>query len=371
MTNIEWTDKTWNPVAGCARVSEGCRNCYAEVMAARHVLMSRAHGRESPYLPVVDAERRRWTRRFITLPERLADPLSWRKPARVFVNSMSDLFGEGVPFEFVAAVFGVMAATPRHTYQVLTKRPARMLEFFAWIEEKAPKASLDGHRKDLCTIKAMDVVVRDADLRRLSWGGNEAWPLPNVWLGVSVEDQRAADERIPLLLQAPAAVRFLSCEPLLGPVDLSPWLFADGCNDIDEAPPKSHCSGCGERVVILRGAVTCGCCVEGPEPADVTPLDWIIVGGESGPNARSCHVSWVRAIVRQGAEAKAPVFVKQFGARPDFITPLAGGGQTIESMLRHGEYDPDPIVLDDRKGGDPSEWPEDLRVRQWPREVMP
>lgn len=119
-SSIEWTDKTWNPVAGCKMVSPGCTNCYAQTMAKRLQAMAEAKGdTASPYLRVVD-DRGKWTGRFETVPARLADPLGWRKPARVFVNSMSDLFGEGVPFEYIAAVFGVMAATPRHTYQVLT-----------------------------------------------------------------------------------------------------------------------------------------------------------------------------------------------------------------------------------------------------------
>lgn len=324
---IEWTDKTWNPVRGCAKVSAGCKHCYAETMAKR----LRAMGQRG-YLSVID-DRGRWTGVFETDPDKLIEPLGWRKPARAFVNSMSDIFGEGVPFEFIAAVFGVMAATPRHTYQVLTKRPARMLEFFAWLTEVAAD-EFCGSRVDLVLASAATHVNGDAWDRNLDRAGlaveGGVWPLPNVWLGVSVEDQAAADERIPLLLQAPAALRFLSCEPLLGPLDLSPWIF----------------------------------------PAGVTPLDWVIAGGESGPDARACKVSWVRGLVRQCAEAGVPVFVKQLGARPDFVEPLAGGGQSIESMLRHGEYEEAPIILRDRKGGDPFAWPEDLRVRQWPATAL-
>jgi len=352
---IEWTDKVWNPVAGCARVSDGCRNCYAEVMAARHVLMSRAQGRESPYLPVVDAEKRRWNRKFITLPERLADPLGWRKPARVFVNSMSDLFGEGVPFEFIAAVFGVMAATPRHTYQVLTKRPARMLEFLGWLNkipfDKVAAGLVGDHRPWLC-VRQAGQAAGQIHVQAESLGD---WPLPNVWLGVSVEDQAAANERIPLLLRATAAIRFLSCEPLLGPVDLSPDT-CDLCGGNDVAPADDGAPWC----------VECDHEMGAPGWLDPEGIDWVIVGGESGPGARTCKVSWVRDIVRQCSEAGVPVFVKQLGARPDFVEPLAGGGQSIESMLRHGEYEEEPVVLRDRKGGDPAEWPEDLRVRQWP-----
>lgn len=343
-SNIEWTDTTWNPVAGCAKVSAGCKHCYAETMAARHVLMSAAQGRTSPYLPVVDAERRRWRGNFITLPERLADPLSWRKPRRVFVNSMSDLFGEGVPFEFIAAVFGVMAATPRHTYQALTKRPARMVEFFAWCTEVAAD-EFCGSRVDLVIASAATHVNGDAWDRNLDRAGmaveGGVWPLPNVWLGVSTEDQATADERIPLLLQVPA-VRFISAEPLLGPINLRRLR-----NGGDALWPRSG------------------------------GLDWIIVGGESGPGARPCDVSWIRSIVRQCDEAGIPVFVKQLGARARGVPSCMGcegerfDGDRCERCADVVEIADGQRVLHlrDPKGGDPAEWPEDLRVRQWPREV--
>lgn len=339
-SNIEWTDTTWNPVAGCAKVSAGCKHCYAETMAARHVLMTTAQGRTSPYLPVVDAERRRWRGNFITLPERLADPLSWRKPRRVFVNSMSDLFGEDVPFEFIAAVFGVMAATS-HTYQVLTKRPQRMVEFFAWMTATAARASIDGRLVDLATIQALIQLRHDRHVGEISFGGVERWPLPNVWLGVSTEDQATADERIPLLLEVPAAVRFISAEPLLGPITL----FAECMDHVPRAEGHMFAPAPGMR---RRHSGWSGDVLF--EASDEVALDWVIVGGESGPGARVCKVSWVRDLVRQCSEAGVPVFVKQLGARPDFVEPLAGGGQSIESMLR----------------GDPAEWPEDLRVRQFP-----
>lgn len=327
-SSIEWTDKAWNPVAGCKMVSPGCTNCYAQTMAKRLRAMAEAKGdTASPYLRVID-ERGKWTGRFETVPARLADPLGWRKPARVFVNSMSDLFGEGVPFEYIAAVFGVMAATPRHTYQVLTKRPARMLEFLEWVQTQVQERGYCS--PEVCMDEAAERGAK-VPTTTVDEHGIDSWPLPNVWLGVSVEDQRAADERIPLLLQVPAAVRFLSCEPLLDWVNLR--RLGNG----------------GDALWPRAGGI-----------------DWVIVGGESGPDARACKVSWVRDLVRQCSEAGVPAFVKQLGARPDFVEPLAGGGQSIESMLRHGEYEEEPIILRDRKGGDPSEWPEDLRVRQWP-----
>lgn len=364
---IEWTDKTWNPVAGCKMVSAGCTNCYAQTMAKRLRAMAEAKGdTASPYLRVID-ERGKWTGKFITLPERLADPLGWRKPARVFVNSMSDLFGEGVPFEFIAAVFGVMAATPRHTYQVLTKRPARMLEFFAWLERHEAEANeprwarsaieIDGRVAahvipalvaSRCARRALGFLP---DAPSSTW---ERWPLPNVWLGVSVEDQRAAGERIPLLLQAPAAVRFMSCEPLLGPVDL----------EAVQIPHERE----GLRFSTLRRHND-----DRYGSSDVV-LDWIIVGGESGPGARPCDIAWIRSIVQQCSEAGVACFVKQLGARPLGVPSCIGcegdrfEGDRCERCGDVVEVEEDRRVLHltDRKGGDPAEWPEDLRVRQWP-----
>lgn len=308
-SKIEWTDTTWNPVVGCARVSAGCEHCYAETMAARHVLMSQAQGRKSPYLPVVDVERRRWNRKAVFLPERLGDPLRWRKPRRVFVNSMSDLFHEDISFEQIAAVFGVMAAAPQHTFQVLTKRPARMLEFFRWLGNNG---------------RAMIAEAAHDQVPCFSWEESDdfsgPWPLPNVHLGVSVEDQRAADERIPVLLECPAALRFLSVEPLLGAVDLWPSF---SIVDSNGEPSGPRCNADGS-------------------PA----IGWVIVGGESGPGARPCKGDWIRSIVAQCGEAGVPVFVKQLGAR---------WAQTLSNTSNP-----------DRKGGDPDEWPEDLRVRQLP-----
>lgn len=246
---IEWTEATWNPVRGCTKVSAGCKHCYAETFAERFRGV-KGH----PYEQGFDVR---------LVPEALDLPLRWRKPRRIFVNSMSDLFHEEVPESFIVDVFATMMEARRHVFQVLTKRPERMRDFLASRPSERPT-------------------------------------LPNVWLGTSVEDQAAADERIPHLLATPAAVRFLSCEPLLGPVDLD--------------------------MVVTEGT---GC------------LDWVIVGGESGRKARPCDVSWVRSLVGQCRAADVPVFVKQLGAA-------------------HRLYD--------AKGGDPAEWPEDLRVRQWPGE---
>lgn len=255
-SKIEWTDATWNPVTGCSKVSDGCKNCYAERLAHRFGWTTK---------PWTAANA---TENVILNLDRLEQPLRWKKPRRIFVNSMSDLFHEQVPDWFIRKVFQVMAEANWHIFQVLTKRPKRMKEM---IERLEPE---------------FDGMVFN--------GTKVSWPLPNVWLGVSVENQKAADERIPLLLQTPAAVRFLSCEPLLGPVDLSGFKPFDG-----ECFCQESIDGCKPRLAK-------GC----PE----TAIDWVIVGGESGPGARPMHPDWVRSIRDQCQEAGVPFFFKQWGS---------------------------------------------------------
>ncbi len=227
-TGISWTDATWNCVRGCTRVSAGCVNCYAEAQAARIVRMGR--GKPTAYdklVRVTAGGEARWTGEVRLVPEQLAWPLRKRKPLRIFVNSMSDLFHESLTNEQIAAVFGVMAACPQHTFQVLTKRARRMREWFEWLESKLDD---DVRPYDAIMAETTRVIAQDPAWKRYLLDNDqredecfEPWPLPNVWLGVSVENQAAADERIPELLQTPAAIRFLSCEPLIGPVDLKGW----------------------------------------------------------------------------------------------------------------------------------------------------
>lgn len=222
-SNIGWTDKVWNPVVGCSRVSAGCERCYAEAFANRLEGMGQARYRG---LTVIGKQGARWTGEVRTVSEVLGAPLHWRKGRRIFVNSMSDLFHDKVPFEYVAAVFGVMAACPQHTFQVLTKRPDRALAFFNWLARQAATANgadrpmpeafaALAYAQRLCAERALTVETTAIGCR--------PWPLPNVHLGVSCEDQATADERIPILLQCPAAVRWISAEPLLGPLDLCGW----------------------------------------------------------------------------------------------------------------------------------------------------
>lgn len=242
-SKIEWTDATWNPVTGCTEVTPGCDHCYAKTFAERWRGVPGHH----------------FERGFdvVLRPERLDQPLRWKKPRRIFVNSMSDLFHDEIPDAFIAEVFAVMAQAEQHTFQVLTKRHGRM------------RALLNS-----------DDFLSDLD-RQLGGNGSPAslraevgWPLPNVWLGVSVENQKWADIRIPALLHTPAAVRFLSCEPLLGPVDI----------------------------------------INGLGDSWMTGVDWVIVGGESGRGARAMNEEWVRSLRDQCEVAGVPFLFKQWGS---------------------------------------------------------
>lgn len=285
-SSIEWTDATWNPVVGCSRVSEGCRHCYAEVMAARlrEMGQSRYAG-----LTTGTGQKARWTGEVRLVPEALALPLRWKRPRRIFVNSMSDLFHESLSNETIAAVFGVMAAAPQHTFQLLTKRPERASRWFGWLTglrgptgHVAPCDPVMG-----CMMRAADrgLVAEMTAANQLS---APPWPLPNVWLGVSVEDQKAADERIPHLLQCPAAVRWISAEPLLGPVDFTPPKWRGSNVDQDDW---------------------------------LQAIDWVVVGGESGPGARPMLPTWARGIrdacicrTDMGRPWPLPFLFKQWGA---------------------------------------------------------
>lgn len=292
---IEWTDATWNPTTGCTKVSPGCLHCYAETMDKR--LVARNEGVR--YVPWTAYAQQRedtaragdGTYRAVRLhPERLDQPLKWKRPRRIFVNSMSDLFHEDVPDAFIDRVFAAMALTPWHTYQVLTKRPERMRAYLSdqWTGFRQ-REQMSALRPDLAVI---DVI----------------YPLPNVWLGVSAENQRWADARLPLLAQVPAAVRFVSCEPLLGPLDLREWLCQDGMD-------------CRKSPWLL----THYC----PD----NKMDWLIVGGESGPGARPMHPDWARSLRDQCQEAGVPYFFKQWGEwAPDY---QRGGSGVPTSQRRY------------------------------------
>lgn len=228
-TSIEWTDAVWNCVVGCSRVSKGCERCFAERVAHRG--MSAEHRG----LTVLGKHGPRWTGEVRFLPDRLATPLGWKRPRRIFVNSMSDLFHEALAFDDIAAIFGVMAATPQHTFQVLTKRPERARAFFDWIlRQDTPSATMPSTlgltHAVWCALRAEAQHHPDGDSGPLHTNHcadiDGPWPLPHVWLGVSVEDQATADARIPHLLACPAAVRFVSYEPA-----------SDGIHDVADVMP--------------------------------------------------------------------------------------------------------------------------------------
>jgi protein gp37 len=276
-SNIEWTDSTWNPIVGCSIVSSGCTNCYAMKWAAKR--FDQPHNQFPHYRGTTRQVNGNavWTGKVALAPDHiLTAPLGWKKPRRVFVNSMGDLFHESVPDEWIDKVFAVMALCPRHTFQVLTKRSKRMREYMTggwqWRVMEAKKQWDPEHKE--------------------GYGGilnTKGMALRNVWLGVSAEDQARADERIPDLLATPAAVRFVSAEPLLGPVKFTRWMHDEGC-------PYAEFLG------------DCTCC----DPREVS-LDWIIVGGESGPRARPMHSNWARSIRDQCAAAGVAFFMKQWG----------------------------------------------------------
>jgi protein gp37 len=250
--------------------------------------------------------------------DRLDSPLHWKKPRRVFVNSLSDVFHEDVPDAFIDLIFAAMAQAPWHTFQILTKRPTRMRGWF------------DGGEHLRMTRCFRNFNDYDKPVG--------PWPLPHVWLGVSVEDQQTADERIPILLQTPAVVRWVSAEPLLGPINLRE------VNPFDDFHTDA---------------------LDTPDPS--FKLNWVVVGGESGPQARPCNVGWIRTLVRQCQAAQVPCFVKQVGSRPC----LTEGSVDAEEWGAFGEGAPvddcGQIHCKSPKGGEPSEWMPSIRVREWPK----
>ena len=305
-SKIEWTNATWNPIRGCSRVSEGCRHCYAESVAARF------SGPGLPYeglVRIASGKPTGWNGVVRMVHEHLADPLRWKRPRRVFVNSMSDLFHGGLSNEQIAAVFGVMAASPRHTFQVLTKRARRMREWFEWaageFTERQRGIACAPHTFRAMLDAAFELLGRPSkQALDAAWHAHDAdlWPLPNVWLGVSTENQAAADERIPELLATPAAVRWVSAEPLLGPVDLA------------SASPNAR--------------------------SLAQDLDWIVAGCESGPGARPADVTWFRELRDQCAAAGVAFFLKQAARRggewtdwKDVIGPGPGSKQKAGGVI--------------------------------------
>lgn len=298
-SGIQWTDATWNCLAGCEAVSPGCANCYAATMTRRLEAMGKAD-----YTGLTTEKH--FNGKVRCLPHKLGIPLKWRKPRRVFVNSMSDLFHEDVPDAFIDRVFAVMALCPQHTFQVLTKRAERMHRYM----------TAEGCRQRV--IEATETVWDEPNTAEFvqehiyQSGG----VLPNVWLGVSCEDQQRADERIPWLLKTPAAVRFVSAEPLLGPIDFTiRYQVADG----------GH-----HNMDSLRGYGGWG-----DYDRSKYKLHWVIDGCESGPRRREYHPKWSWSIQEQCKAAGVAYFRKQ-------------------------------MIVNGKVSHDPAEWHADWRVREFP-----
>lgn len=305
-SKIEWTDATWNVITGCTKVSPGCDFCYAERIVNRF-------GGAGAFDEVT------------IRADRLLLPLRWTRPRRIFVNSMSDLFHDDVPDEIIAMHFAVMALAGQHTFQVLTKRHGRMRSL---LSSDGFRRMVDDAAGGLLPTLRPPGQPRHLDLDR----GGVVWPVPNVWLGVSVEDQKWADVRIPALLATPAAVRFLSCEPLLGPVDLTDALTVPVYN--------------GSEVLYRASRY----------PLADPYIGWVIVGGESGPKARPMHPDWVRSIRDQcEAEVIAAAFhFKQWGEwapatrdRATHLLNVSGALVTVKDATSTQSYGSGPPTEQD------------------------
>ncbi|WP_420104112.1 phage Gp37/Gp68 family protein [Bosea sp. (in: a-proteobacteria)] len=329
-TAIEWTERSWNPIVGCSLATPGCTHCYAMAMAARIERM----GTAPHYAGLTQPTRAGavWTGKLALAPEHaMLEPLRRRKPTTWFVNSMGDLFHEDVPDAWIDRVFAVMALTPQHTYQVLTKRAARMRAYIVRLSAFAER----DRRNDLPAIwqerlseahEPGRLPITKASVKA-SFGfypkmpgdlPTPAWPLSNVWFGVSAEDQKRADERIPDLLATPAAVRFVSAEPLLGLIRFDE-LRPDGIKFTLNA-----LTGEGHHLLGFAG--------------QTAQLDWIIVGGESGPKARPMHPTWARSIRDQCAAAGTAFFFKQWGEwGPTALAQVKPSSRLVAAMA--GEVD--------------------------------
>jgi protein gp37 len=345
-TSIEWTDggSTWNPIRArnretdkvgwfCVHESDGCKFCYAEAINRR--LGTR-----------VDYKAQNLDRVYLFLDEEvLMQPLRWKRPRKIFPNSMTDWMADFVPDEWIDKMMAVMALCPHHTFLPLTKRAERMRDYCK---------SLGRHHTEDRVSLALKAMAKRGEIPVDSacWYtlGNNGWNFQNVWLGVSVEDQRRADERIPLLLDTPAAVRWISAEPLLEAIDIEQYLRCRGCG-YTAADRRLH----GDHHLCKSPSAT---------------LDWVVIGGESGTGARPFNIEWARSIIAQCKAAGVPVFMKQLGSVPilgesDIGLGWPDGtrfGNPRQEKVLNGRC----ILLRDRKGGDISEWHPDLRVREFP-----
>lgn len=312
-TKIEWTDATWNPVTGCAVVSPGCTNCYAMKLAGTRLRNHPSRAgltKDTKAGPV-------WTGEVRFNEKTLLDPLRWKRPRMIFVVAHGDLFSEAVPDEWIDRIFAVMALCPQHTFQVLTKRPERMRDYLSNLTTHVHVYDVV---MDMVVLEGANAILTTRDTNDIAPAGNKVmlgqWPLPNVWLGVSVEDQKRADERLPILLQTPAAIRWVSAEPLLGPVDLD-------CPEVDWMQFPEGNGIVGNKLNI----------------------DWVVAGGESGTGARPSQPDWFRSLRDQCTAAGIPFLFKQWGnhrpcsdANGPYMLPCskAEAGRHLDGVLHDG-----------------------------------
>lgn len=276
---IGWCDQTWNPIIGCDKISEGCKECYAEKIAYRLAHMRMNQGESLPeYENVIDWKSKRWNGKTYFIESILQKPLKRKKPTKYFVCSMGDLFHESVHFEWIDTLFTVMSDCDHHTYQILTKRPERMKEFFDWKNEQT---------KELF---------------------NAPWvPKDNIWLGVTAENQERANERIPILLQIPAKVHFVSVEPMLGEISLS--ILKDTQDGVTGFYNALRGYSCHKSYHVSR---------KDDIYKKIPKLDWVICGGETGQNERPMKREWVENLLNQCKEANVPFFFKGWGTCQEF-----------------------------------------------------
>ncbi len=300
--NIEWTDFTWNVITGCSVKSSGCKNCYAMKLAGTRL----QHHPSRAGLTTETSAGPVWNGEVRFNEDWLDQPLRLKRSRKIFVCAHSDLFHESVPDEWIDKVFAIMALAPQHVFQVLTKRPERMREYLMGLEPNKAGSRWYNAIKGMFRYKGSTGQLGPDDTIPTHLGP----VLNNVWLGVSVEDQKAADERIPLLLQTPAAVRWISAEPLLGAIDLLRIKLPDGYG-------RSAISALHDWYLT---------------PSYKVMLDWIVVGGESGPNARPMHTDWARSLRDQCASAGVPFLFKQWGEWAPRSGILTGGGTDFSEI---------------------------------------
>lgn len=324
-SEISWCNETWEVTAGCSKISPGCENCYAARMCATRL----KHHPDCKGLAFAQGEPGHteydWTGEIRLLPHNLEKPLHWKKPRTIFVNSRSDLFHEDVPYEYIDKTFGVMALRRRQTFVLVTKRAERMYQYMTG-DDVHKRVEYQG--KEIVRQSSLDWLSKVC----LQASDGKGWPLPNVILMVTAENQEQADARIPLLLQTPAAVRGVSVEPMLGPVDVSRWL-------------GYRCPECGEYAgwdLPVDGAgrwrhTAPGWAHHHGYPVGhidaVHGLDWVICGGESGPGARPMHPDWPRSLRDQCQAAGVPFWFKQWGEWAPY-TALPGGD--LGGLVRSG-----------------------------------